>query len=892
MGTNIKSELNKYYRDFLSHVGSPKSALSWDSVLNEAKLTYIDPSLKACEQDLLLCCNYLSDSPSNLNADQLAETLECIDLLIHHDAALRNWLNKDIKSQGESLAYGIGKAASGELNWTSLFKQCLGRELDNCRFIEPSTGEQFSGGQFVKTIAFIDVPRDMNGSPQYFLTCTGKERYLLTTLKRSLQQATSSESEGLCLLKIPETWSAEDVLSFKAHHYGIPSFIIGQWISVKGFLSEKDNEELANNSVKYAVRPYAILVFSEDYRKLQLMFGFHLEEIIWKSKLDLVSPFPLENWPDAAIQRYNQMHQCILEANSFKKLIEGLDSFKESWQIDWISSPNAQNPNEAWQAEEINQATFFVLVLNLLARISLLEKSPNLRSMKATLSLTALEDNTLRDDEGNYLYLTLQRGGEQVLFDPQGKLPKGARISIANFDIRMPTSSNVELVSDEKNILKKHVPEKNIMKAASKLGFNPTSSLALVSVGRIEDIDKDIVAKFGDSVAAIIELEDRHRRTAKLPEPWQYNLRKVMEAVASNPNIRYLAIIGEREYCNKTITYLESLDHKDSVEKRLELPPQYFPPDLSEHFNKQIKGIKIFDVNSTKAPYIHGEIRQVIRDSYQDLRRKFHEMSCIIPSYSKPVDIFRISSRQGHGEPLLSANPIEAIGTTIAEVYPKVVEAVRCFGETKKASDKFGRFYRELLSFRIIIEDVSKGTVPLGFDADDLAQNFQEQWLEKGGLFHDRMTGTEGFIDPNTNQPVDQINEVAVPRIVNSIRYGIVSRSIVINVHHPARDRKSALGLNTIHFTLEKSADPSKWFLHGSYIWRTVDVLFGLPYNAYAATQFLNYIVDECNKQLESASYILSAGKVIIVALNLHLYEDAIDQEIARQIVEQATNNT
>ena len=143
-----------------------------------------------------------------------------------------------------------------------------------------------------------------------------------------------------------------------------------------------------------------------------------------------------------------------------------------------------------------------------------------------------------------------------------------------------------------------------------------------------------------------------------------------------------------------------------------------------------------------------------------------------------------------------------------------------------------------------------------------------------------------------TFDKIDQVGRT-INQITRCVRDHKVSRSILINVHHPKVDSRNALGLNTIHFTIEApDRDPDKWLLHASYIWRTVDVLAGLPFNMHGAANFLCHVVARCNERLSAhQASRLEAGQMIIVALNLHLYE-GLDCLIAEQLVRRSIDTT
>jgi thymidylate synthase len=502
----------------------------------------------------------------------------------------------------------------------------------------------------------------------------------------------------------------------------------------------------------------------------------------------------------------------------------------------------------------------------------------------------------LESPAGNRLCLILRDAltrGQTVLIETR-EVVKGEGVS-NDFTHRLGFNLPYRYSPSSSAPLQKYIPEGRIDYRGDAIAGNPLSCVAFASVGgRVRpEIRPSEDYTFGgvlQHAAVLIPLEDRHKRTARLPEPWQSNLRKLMEIVASNPNIRHLVIFGETQFCDHTIDYL--LSWKTKGEREV-LPPEYFPPELVDRFHRQISAetLEVIEGDTITDLALVWQLKGLVDMSFLDqipdcTKPQICETSCFPPD-SWTMENSRSSESR---EPLLEGlSAIQAIDRTVARVYSKVVDSVRCYGHAKVTKDEMGRRYRELLSFRIIVENPTSEQTSLGFMEEELVSNFKEQWLgtaynpdqPRSAPFYERMHFTFG-----TDQVANTVN-----RIVGCIRDARVSRSILINVHHPGEDVRSALGLNTIHFTLERTApDSQEWLLHASYIWRTVDVLAGLPFNMHGAASFLCYIVDKCNEQLKRLAEQpghLSPGEMMIVALNLHLYE-GLDCSIAEQLVKRS----
>lgn len=75
-----------------------------------------------------------------------------------------------------------------------------------------------------------------------------------------------------------------------------------------------------------------------------------------------------------------------------------------------------------------------------------------------------------------------------------------------------------------------------------------------------------------------------------------------------------------------------------------------------------------------------------------------------------------------------------------------------------------------------------------------------------------------------------------------------------------------------------------------SFTWRTVEALVGFPYSIYGSVKYAQYLTDQIRAALPPAeSRTVELGYVSYIAHSLHFFLDRYAQNIARRIVEDAS---
>ena len=861
---------------------TPGEEIDWAALISGTELIYIHPVLANSLDALILCCPYLDSDPETLDDDQLSEVLEIMDLLIQQERALREWL--------ELRKSKLTTVQPKKDNLLQVLQRIFGGEQDSATPV--STVEPIPL-DVVKTVGHIEILRDNTGEPIVVQAETDQTRYLVAKLSPAFPEDQSKHGQ-VCLIEAVGVWDREDILNLRSLTFGIPLLVVGRGLKV-----ENDLEKQFPSGEDNVLLVYWLLKPAEIYRRYRIIPQHQLDDIIWKSKLDILVDYPQvladraeelgRTIPGQAEMLRNnaKVYQELLDRarryTTLEELVETLSDFFESGKR-VLSLARVEKSLRILQSCAIrhyvpDSRSAVILMLNLLFKLSTVYGVQSLRDIKVSLYLakTPKDGSTpCHEDEGNLVYLEITKANTNRAVSVPPVLPQDHRI-VARREIALyaPFEPSVEPLGAE-GIFKHVEPEPTEPSIAGVWWGNPLACVALITVG---SAPPEFRKAFWDSVAAIIELEDRPSRTANLPDPWPYNLIKVMRTTASNPNIRYLIIISAGIYCRETI---------ERVERRRDLPPDIHPFITSElvlDFKEQIIDCAVLEMQDE--PLLYRELQRRIRDTYLELGRgSWHDVGAF-QEYTHPL-VTHLDQQEQLRQNLSSLvdfyiyefnasrrgqiSEIGLVADTVREAYPGILASILKFGE-QKGPDSLQRIYKDVLTHRTVIKDTSRDLLCLGVSQDEVDSFYRNEWMQPDGLFFTRMRRSFG---------ADQVSG-AIDRICKAVKGGTVTRSVIINIHHPGLDQERPLGINEIYFALRPLAERS-YEIIGTFVWRSVEALFGMPYSIHASCRFHRYIIDQCNERL-GESYDLRTGETIYMSLNLHLYQDAVNLEVAGQVI-------
>lgn len=867
-------------------------SLGNDSPMNEYRVAYWHPLLDA--QKLSNIFPYIERGVERLSNDQLSEIIEVLAMIIDHDAAFENWLSIQQEISRSSRSYSSAINAKQKQKMTPLLNQILSSQLDNCSF---SGFDELSENSLVKIEGYINVPRDSKSLKLNIIhSDLSQQRFLLAHIYRT-------GKDGLpCLLSMDRTWDDQESLSLKGFLFLIPCIVVGK---VRKWAEFNLEEKLPLSTSTYALEPYFIFVLPENHRSRYKIFPHQIDEIIYESK-QLLSDEQLARWykrkgnayATDLVQRNLHLLNKTVEicgvSQSQKGLIQGLQNFFKDKHpvlyaqplsiIEIISTIDLS----IHSLDSINAS---ILILHLLFRLSLESQQiqPLLKNTTVCLCLGRKRDvDGYFKDEGESVYFEIQNQDETNFFDSVNFPVEMDLIDRHSLDLYVMV--NETTINLPNRIYKTLLKSKELPDIGGVTWGNTLSSLAIVVVGTLNE---NLFHELLERVSAIIELEDRPTRTANMPDPWPYNLSKTMKTVTANPNVRYLIIVGETRFCAETTSFLKDKQSIDAIPDTIHI---FIPNALVSLFRNQILQSVCLDGRLDEDTILHKRLQRILKTSYLQ-RTEMSDVSCLPLSIDIANDLTsRNETPTGGIETLIEhflhefnklsgekVNESELVAQTAKRAQPGLISVVLKYGE-QKGPDSHGRFYKDLLSYRATIKDVTSDLILPGANEKQVEKFFRGEWLSSGGLFFSRLTESFG---------ADQI-EGCISRIVKTIKDNTVSRSIIMSVSHPNIDQKNPLGVNTIHFSFRQLAS-KRYQVIGAFEWRTVETLYALPYSMYTTCCFTKFIVDECRRRI-GKEYELLYGESIFLALNLHVYLDDLNYDITRLIIEDSlaalTNNT
>ncbi len=367
--------------------------------------------------------------------------------------------------------------------------------------------------------------------------------------------------------------------------------------------------------------------------------------------------------------------------------------------------------------------------------------------------------------------------------------------------------------------------------------------------------------------AAHIVIDDRPVVGGGLPDFWELSLSRLIRSLGRLPNVEQIVIFGDQKNAQQTVSRLKAphewdndyISYKTSV-----------PKTLVSRAQSRLGGkVSLF---STEEDAI---------ESLLDIASISKTLSADNPAVDDEPDI-RLRRTLDYSS--VSLNPEDGCRVkSAAEAYPLMLEILR----TDKArdeliSDQDGQQLRELVDFKVVVEDPETDQVPWFFqrEKDKLHEYFTKEFLDENGIFAKQLSanGEEDCI----------LNHVHWALTRNDGKPFATRRSILVIPHvpNPHPEKVSPLGLVSIRILPRPTS--TETVLNFSFTWRTVEALVGFPYSLYGSLQYSQHLRDKL--QILYPSKPVRLGFVSYVAHSLHFFVSDESRRIARRIVSESSN--
>ena len=366
----------------------------------------------------------------------------------------------------------------------------------------------------------------------------------------------------------------------------------------------------------------------------------------------------------------------------------------------------------------------------------------------------------------------------------------------------------------------------------------------------------------------IIVVDDRPTRGGGLPDFWESTVARLVAHVESNQNVSAAFLIGDARYASLTAEKLKNCSGWQDDADRL-------------NFRTGIARQSIINVSRRIGhSVVQADSAAGLLPHLAQLYRRHHTLEAIKSSIDPPSGRFLSRHLDASRFSLGKEDGVRA--RSIAEAFPLVLEISRKADSGLAIMDQAGQQLYELVDFKVHLADPATDMVPTFYaeEKSSLENYFRAQFLRADGLF--------GQFFHSNGQEATIVQHVA-SALSGSARPFHTRRGVLIIPHNiQAGQELAPLGLISVRLVPRSSA--SRRVMNYSFTWRTVEALVGFPYSIYGSVRYAQYLTDQIKSALPSEeSRIVEFGYVSYIAHSVHFFLDRYAQNIARRIVEDAS---
>lgn len=366
--------------------------------------------------------------------------------------------------------------------------------------------------------------------------------------------------------------------------------------------------------------------------------------------------------------------------------------------------------------------------------------------------------------------------------------------------------------------------------------------------------------------AETVYVDDRPTTGGGLPDLWEAALAQIVTSLARLPNVTAAIIAGDASSGAQTVGWLDRAGAWDEGE---------LIDELADKLGKPTRLIRETSARLTDHVFLVTTPQEALAIILNELRtgatleatRK--ELSPQNPPLRRSLNMHGVVLRREDGCRVATAY----------EAFPVALDIVRQ-NRQQPIYDQLHRQFTELIDFRIHLTNPTVATIPRYHlsTRTSFEEYFKREFCESTGKFRAAL---------DANAQLDRVLE-HVADAVTTTGYG-TRRALLVVPHIPPDDRDIApLGLVSIRII--PIALEGAMHLTFSYTWRTVEALVGLPYSLYGSIRFSEYLTEKVKEHIRKpAQHSIQFGELSYIAHSLHMYLDEYALNVARLIVNDAT---
>lgn len=364
----------------------------------------------------------------------------------------------------------------------------------------------------------------------------------------------------------------------------------------------------------------------------------------------------------------------------------------------------------------------------------------------------------------------------------------------------------------------------------------------------------------------VIVVDDRPTRGGGLPDFWESAVARLVTRCDSNPNVAAVFVHGDE--ANARLTW-NKVNGMDAWQSSLD--------DLSARTGVDRGAIDRVARRLGSSTFCPKDEREFIRQLAEVYRR---DVSISPVTHAETFTDYRFLVRRLDSRGFDLGRDDGCRTGTIAQAYPLVLEIVRKATMTSRIVDQAGQELRELVDFKVHLEQPSLETLPAFFQKESASLDayFADQFLSPRGLFGRYLRN--GQEDAVVDHVVASLSDPHRP---------FQTRRAVLVIPHAIEPDKDLAPLGLISLRIIPRALGTRRIINFSFTWRTVEAIIGFPYSLYGSVRYSQHLTGMIRERLAGSAEHIEMGFVSYIAHSLHLFVDQYAQNIARRIVEDAS---
>jgi len=391
-------------------------------------------------------------------------------------------------------------------------------------------------------------------------------------------------------------------------------------------------------------------------------------------------------------------------------------------------------------------------------------------------------------------------------------------------------------------------------------------------------IGKTTSTKMNDLCNTVINVDNRPMIGGGLPDFWEAAIANLINSISNNRNIKNIFVIGDNDRETKVSKLLENINTNSISDMHNIAYKTGYDSSIINAIFTTLEGNINFITDSDQLidilfdkEFSQDNLFDMSKIDYSNLKQK--------KGYLKQevnLENFRLDKHDG------------CRGESLRTIYPVVINNIREIGSHLN-TDLISKDFKELTDYKIILTKPLEDKLPWFYENDkqSFTDYYENNFLEDTGTFHNKLNESNQ-VEIVTNHIVDQLKASDSKKIINT------RRAIIILNNEINSDKLEPVGLVSIRIYYDLNIDGTI-NINFTYIWRTVEVIVGLPYSMYGSICYSDFLLEKIIEKLKDIGDLkiniknIKLGNLTYIAQSLHMFRDNYSENIAKNIVDEAT---